>query len=368
MTTEYVIVEEKNNRILVSTQINNANSIALTDQRPQSISIVTSTPIIPTGVYALINHSHVSSQISDLISTILNTVPVFNLLSTDSISINSSNRIFTSTLSLPSVSCGRLTLTSNDPIGLSDTTNSIIYYTPYNGNMISLYDTTDNIWKIYKFNQISLTLDSLTIDKNYDIFIYYNNGLILEKVSWDTNTSRSINLIYQDGILVKDSEPNKKYLGTFRAISSNSTTDTVSQRFVFNFYNKIDKILQCSDNTIHTYATSSIRPYRNITTVGNTRLEFIQGYNNDLLTIICGSSFVTENDGSLVAVAIDSVLSINTNCINSTYISGPSPLNLSDSSIDKLQVTSGYHYLQLLQSGSSVSTFNSAFMKVIILC
>lgn len=346
MATEVVVVERINNQILVSTQEETNNTVTLVNTSPKNVSIVSSNFVFPTGLYAEINHTHTISDLTDFNSSVSELIPA---------NIN--------------ISSGRLTLTSNDPLSTQDTTSSTIYYSPYKGNTIGIYDTSVSLWKSYKFNELSMSLSALSIDTNYDVFIYYNNSnLLLEKLAWTSNTSRSIEIVYLDGIAVKNGEPNKRYLGTFRSTSSNSTTDTITKRFLFNENNKIEKFLYSIDNISHTYTNNTIRPYRNNTESGSTRVEFIKGLQNNLIVLICNSSFITENQGSSVGIGIDSTSSINTNAANFTYISGPGPLNLSQNSIDFIDSSVGYHYCQLLQSGSSVTTFNSASMKVILLC
>ena len=54
---------------------------------------------------------------------------------------------------------GRLTLTSNTPVLTGDVTAATtIYFTPFNGNRISLY--TGSFWKSYSFSEISIAVPS----------------------------------------------------------------------------------------------------------------------------------------------------------------------------------------------------------------
>lgn len=265
---------------------------------------------------------------------------------------------------------GRLTIQSGNPINNSnDISGSVIYYTPYLGNKIALYDTIESKWKIHSFNEITFPLSGVVANTNYDIFIYDNVGnLSLELVSWLNNTSRNIGIAYKDGLLVQNSNFTKRYLGTIRGTGVNSTEDSINRRFIFNAYNSIEKVLSASDSVLHTYTSGAIRPYRNITTIGLTRCEFVQGLSNNIF-IICKSFFTTENFTSHVAIGLDTTSSLNTRSINTTTISFGSPASiLENSASDLLTVSEGYHYLQLLQSGSSVTSFNSASMRAAVLC
>ena len=60
---------------------------------------------------------------------------------------------------LTTVAAGRLTLESNVPVSITNqTAKSTIYFTPFRGNEIGLYDTTDSIWLVEAFSQLSIKL------------------------------------------------------------------------------------------------------------------------------------------------------------------------------------------------------------------
>lgn len=66
--------------------------------------------------------------------------------------------------------CGRLTLASGVPITVNDGPSSTVYFTPWRGNVVSIFDGTD--WQPYAFSELSLALSGLTSGKNYDVFAY----------------------------------------------------------------------------------------------------------------------------------------------------------------------------------------------------
>lgn len=353
------------------------------------MSIVTISPsnqnisIIPNGIDGVVTvSSSISSSNFSLNTTETNTnTTVNNNIDQNNITINPSsdnninlnNEIVIAPISIPLLSfinSGRLSLVSNNPISQSNLTGSTIYFTPYLGNEISLYDLTSQKWKIYTFNEVSLILSPMIANTNYDIFCYYNgNTIVLEKTAWSSNSSRATSLSYTDGVLVKSTEFNKKYLGTIRSINTTSTEDSNTRRFVFNYYNVIPKLLIASDNITHTYSSSTIRSYRNINTLGSTRVEFVNGIENLLINIICQSRFVLESTVSSVGISLDSNTTFNTNAINtSIFPFGGPAITLDNNCSDNLKPTIGYHYLQLVQSGSSVSTFYSALLKALFLC
>jgi hypothetical protein len=100
---------------------------------------------------------------------------------------NPSAGVATVYTNVPSVCNGRLTLASGTAIPTTDqTAKTSIYFTPYQGSQISLYDGTR--WKLYNFTELTLTVPS-TLFKVFDIFVYDNGGtLTLEAVDWNQST------------------------------------------------------------------------------------------------------------------------------------------------------------------------------------
>lgn len=81
---------------------------------------------------------------------------------------------------------GRLTLTSGTPVLTSNVTAATtIYFTPYLGNRISLFNGTD--WPTYSFSEISIAVPS-TVYRLFDIFVY-DRGTLLETVNWNQSAA-----------------------------------------------------------------------------------------------------------------------------------------------------------------------------------
>jgi hypothetical protein len=167
---------------------------------------------------------------------------------------------------------GRLTLSSGNPV--YDTSSSTIYFTPYCGNKISLYNGT--AWEVFSFTELSLALTGLTADKNYDIFVYNNSGtLTLERLAWTGDLERATALVLQDGVYVKSGATTRLYLGTFRATGSTTTTDTVTKRFVYNKYNKVArKFLKRNSASAWNYNSTTWRYANNDST---QKVEYVIG-------------------------------------------------------------------------------------------
>lgn len=85
---------------------------------------------------------------------------------------------------------GRLTLTSGTPVTTANVTAaSTLYFTPFNGNRISLYDGT-SAWTLNSFSETSLSLSGLIKGTLYDILGYLSGGTFtLEAVAWKKVTA-----------------------------------------------------------------------------------------------------------------------------------------------------------------------------------
>ena len=99
---------------------------------------------------------------------------------------------------------GRLTLTSVTPITTSDVTAATtIYFTPYKGNRIFLYNTTSTKWELFEFSEISIAVPATT-GTNYDVWGYNSSGsATLEVLAWTNDTTRATAIALQNGVYVK---------------------------------------------------------------------------------------------------------------------------------------------------------------------
>lgn len=155
----------------------------------------------------------------------------------------------------------RLTLTSGTPITTADVTAATnLYVTPYNGNVIPLYDGA--IWVPVKFSEVTLSLSGLTIGTNYDVWGRVSAGaLAVDTTAWTNDTARATAIAQQDGIDVKSGDATRRLLGTFRIIgTTGQTEDSHSKRFVSNRYNAEPRAMYATDPaSTWNYSTAVIR-------------------------------------------------------------------------------------------------------------
>lgn len=145
---------------------------------------------------------------------------------------------------------GRLTLETGVPVSTTDqSAKATLYWTPYLGNSVGLYNGTT--WVMRSFIELSLSLVGYTASKPYDIFVYDNAGTAaLESLIWTSATARATALTTQDGVLVKTGATTRRYLGTIYINGSGAQTDdTAEKRYVFNHYNRSWRPLARYDST-----------------------------------------------------------------------------------------------------------------------
>jgi hypothetical protein len=182
----------------------------------------------------------------------------------------------------PSICNGRLTTESGVPVSTSDrTAQSTIYFTPFNGNRVALYDGTR--WKLYTFTERSLALSGLTADKNYDVFIYDNAGTLTLELSaaWTDDNTPADAITTQDGISVKSGAPTRRWIGTIRTTGTTTTEDSEAQGFIWNLYNQVPrKFGKAEADEAHTYASSTLRNFNNTT---DTLSAFVSGQSQSVM-------------------------------------------------------------------------------------
>lgn len=197
---------------------------------------------------------------------------------------------------------GRLTLSSGLAVTSADVTAATtVYYTPYKGKHIGLYDTGASTWTLFSFSQISIAVPA-TSHTNYDVFIYNNAGTIAaETVAWSNDTTRATALALQNGVYVKSGNASRRYVGSFRTTAvSGQTEDSRTKRFVWNYDNRIARPLARAESTLSwTYSTATVRQAN-----GNNanQLLVLVGVLEDVLSVNLFAN-VTNSSGTARAVS-----------------------------------------------------------------
>jgi hypothetical protein len=213
------------------------------------------------------------------------------------------------------IPCGRLTLTSGTAVTTSDVTAAeTVYYTPYKGNTIALFDGTN--WKQYTFTEKSIDVPDAT--QVQDVFIYDNAGtLTLELTTWTNDTTRATALTTQDGILVKTGALTRRYLGTFYSTTAGNgqTEDSIAKRYLWNYYHRVSRPMRVAEATdTWTYTIATLRQ-ANASTAN--QLDLVVGVSEHMVSASVSSLYrnPTGNVRATVGIGLDSTSALATGCL-----------------------------------------------------
>ena len=192
-----------------------------------------------------------------------------------------------------SICDGRLTLTSGTAVTTGDVTAAgTIYFTPYKGNRVALFDGSK--WKVYSFSELSLAL-TLTSGSVYDVWLYDNAGtLTLETLVWTNGTTRATALAKQNGVYAKTGALTRRYLGTICASGTDTTEDSFAKRYVWNYYHRVRRPGRAVEATTSwAYTLATIRQANNSTA---NQLDFVIGVAE--VQVFAEVSVFAANDGA----------------------------------------------------------------------
>jgi hypothetical protein len=202
---------------------------------------------------------------------------------------------------------GRLTLETGVPVSTTDQVDkTTLYWTPYLGNQMALYDGA--AWAVVEFGELSLALTGLTANKNYDVFIDYNGGTpqIVLGTAWTNDTTRAEALTTQNAVYVKTGAADHRYVGTIRTTDTDKTQDTLAKRFVWNLYNRVPRTMQAATETTDTW-TYTTATWRQANANAANQLDYVVGLND--MAVEATALGMPSNSGSSAtstAIGVDS--------------------------------------------------------------
>ena len=210
---------------------------------------------------------------------------------------------------------GRLTLTTATPVTTGDVTAAeTIYFTPFRGNRISVYNGTN--WLTYTFTELSLDVPDVT--GTHDVFLYDNAGtLTLEALVWTNATTRATALALQNGVLVKSGDATRRYLGTFYSTTAGNgqVEDSYAKRNLWNYYNRVDRpmrVIEATDSWNYTTAT-----WRQANAAAANQLEYVQGVSEDAVVAMV-QGLVGNGTSAYVATGVG----VDSTSVNSATVYG----------------------------------------------
>jgi len=253
---------------------------------------------------------------------------------------------------------GRLTLTSALPVTTADVTGATnIYFAPYKGNRIALYDGS-SAWNVRTFTQITIALGTLTDAKPYDLFAYDNSGTVTfdAPLVWTDDTTRATALTTQDGVLVKNGATTRRYIGTFYTTATTTTEDSLNKRLLWNYYNRVGRSLYRNDSGSHTYTLGTWRQFDADTA---NQLVLMQGVAEDLVTVAVACHGYNSQAASFGAISIglDSTSGVHANAtIPEPYINHASYQVYMTADLT-VNIGLGWHKLVWLQRSQAAGTY-----------
>jgi len=253
---------------------------------------------------------------------------------------------------------GRLTATSGTPVTTGDVAGATaIYFTPYGGNRIALYDGTAS-WHIRTFSEITISLVGLTASRPYDIFAYDNAGTVtIETLAWTNATTRATALTLQNGVYVKSGATTRRYLGTvYINASGGQTDDTYTKRYIWNYYNRVVRGLRrLEDANSWTYTTAA---WRQANASSANQVDVVIGVNETivdlrLLVLSSNTNVITNNFAgigldSTSAIATGSLAARNDNAVANAVSAYGAHLTTAPGV--------GYHFFAWLEYSEAVGT------------
>ena len=261
-------------------------------------------------------------------------------------------------LGIAAVAQGRLTLETGVPVSATNqTAKTILYYTPYTGDYVALYNTVELRWDLFQFTQRSLSLSGLAANTNYDIFIWDSSGtLTLQAVAWTSSgagtSTRASSISQLNGIWVKDSDK-RRYLGVIRTTATaGQCEDSMQNRLVWNIQNQARRsILYSPGGSSYTYTTAAWRAVNNNS---SNRLNVVTGLGQPVQVL---GGLITSGGGNPEPGGATGV-GLNSSSVNSAQINTDRTLT-SDQFVlycfAVIQPVAGYNQIIHLELGSSIS-------------
>jgi len=227
----------------------------------------------------------------------------------------------------------RLSLTSATPVTTTDVTGSTIYWTDGNTNL-------------------SVAVPATTVTP-FDVFYDAVAGT-LSTANWTNDASRATGLVRSNGMYAKSGDITKIYLGTGRTTSvSGQCEDSVTKRFLWNMYNRVDRRLEKTDSTSHTYTTGSWRYWNNDSA---QKVEFIIGAGEDAIFVYLNSRLdAGSGETGILSFGIDTT-STSSSGSNAVQSAPSATVNIGGLAAGRSNTpTSGYHYIAAVQFGAASS-------------
>lgn len=257
----------------------------------------------------------------------------------------------------------RLTLETGVAISTTDQdAKGTVYLTKYTGDQVAVYDGSSEWTTLTLGSDLSITLSTLSASLPHDVFAYDNAGsLAIEALAWTNTTTRATALTTQNGVYVKSGATTRRYIGTIYLDASKQCYDSQLHRWVWNYYNRVDKMLYKNIEAAHTYALTTKRYYNNDS---SQYVDLVVGIDDSIPTAsISGqwSNITTGTDTGYALIGLDgATTSYSPYAANSINGRLSAPVFLSGQSL------LGYHKFTILESAVNSVDFANYTISVIV--
>ena len=252
---------------------------------------------------------------------------------------------------------GRLTASSTDPVAAA--TGTTLYYLPYLGNRITLYDGVN--WLEYTFSAINITNGGLSANTNYDVYVYLNAGTpALELEAWSNSgagtSARAATIGQVAGVYIKSGDATRRYVGTIRTNASTQFTVSGTEQFIWNAYNRVPRILVVTETT-DTWASGTNNVWRQVRATAANKVGILVGLNNH--TVRAHAKLIAN---AAAATVFATGIGYDTTTANIAQARGCSTaasasIMVADTCAAYLNNQAGYHELNWLDIAAGAVTF-----------
>lgn len=289
---------------------------------------------------------------------------------------------------------GRLTLTTGVPVLTSTVSGATtVYYSPYSGNLVPIYDGSDFV--VTAFTELSqATTDNTKSpaaaanNSNYDIFVWNDSGTIraTRGPAWTSDTGRGTGAGTTELERVKGVWLNKvsitngpaanrgTYVGTIRSdgsaqinfhLGGSASGGTAAVLGVWNMYNRVVVGPAVIDSgSGYTYTSSTIRQARN--SAGN-KISFVIGISEDSIVATHSGRTTTVNVASAfgsIGIGLDST---TTHTVQPAFVySQAATIMTGTPSTNYVFLpTIGWHFVAALEAGdnTNANTFDDGSLN-----
>jgi hypothetical protein len=277
---------------------------------------------------------------------------------------------------------GRLTLQSGVPVmTATQSSKATLYYTPYVGNQIPLYDGTNMVPTA--FSELSVATTDTTknpaaigASKVNDWFVWNDGGTLrlTHGPDWTNDTTRSAStaLTMVNGILLNNAiitngpaTSRGTYVGTTRSNGSSQldwifgASGTAPWFGVWNMYNRVDvRTVWCEGTASWAYGVTTIRAL-NASSIA--RVSLVRGLNEDAVSVLA-QTYIDTNPSSTAnfGLGLDST-TVNTVQMQAT---GPSVAGIGSVQYAGLPGV-GFHYIQQTEKFGGSSSYTAYGISIL---